>query len=187
MLQQRLRSLRSEEAAMKKPTTEQEMSALHNLRRSDPQRYIQIADDWIGNDPSDADTYFGRHIAWRNLGELDRALDDINTSIKPEPDPISYISRAQVYRQMGQHQKAIEDYEGVRATHPILWQEDWLSLLYQADSYACIGNEPAALACWGLLPDDMWTPGPHGAPAGNKSQIADELSRIAAAARRGTA
>ena len=78
---------------MKKPTTEQEMAALHNLRRSDSQRYMQIADEWIGNDPSDADTYFGRHIAWRNLGELGRALDDINTSIKLEPDPISYISR----------------------------------------------------------------------------------------------
>jgi len=172
---------------MKKPATEQEMSALHNLRRSDPQHYIQTADEWIRNDRNDADAYFGRHIAWRNLGELDRALEDINKSIRLEPGPISCLSRAQVYGQMGQRQKAIEDYEGVRATHPILWQEDWLSLLYQADSYARIGNEPAALTCRGLLPDDIWTPGPRGAPAGNKRQIADELRRIAAAARRGPA
>jgi tetratricopeptide (TPR) repeat protein len=179
--------MKREEPAMKEPTTEQEVLALHELRSSDPLRYIQIANEWIRKKPHNADAYYGRHIAWKKLGELNRALDDINKSIELEPDPISYTSRAQVYRQMGDHKKAIEDYASVKSAHPTLWQENWLALLYQADSYAHLGNEYAALACWKLLPDDIWTPGPNGAPRGDKSEIRDELCRIAADAGHGLA
>lgn len=168
---------------MKEPTTEQELLVLHNLRRSDPQRYIQIATDWIRKNPRNADAYYGRHVAWRNLDQPNRALDDINRSIELEPDPISYISRAQVYRQIGDHRKALEDYSHVKSTQPVLWQEHWLALLYQADSYAHLGNLADALRCWELLPDNIWTPGPNGAPAGNKLEIQDALLRIAAEAR----
>jgi len=34
------------------------------------------------------------------------------------------------------------------------------------------------------LPDDFWTPGLDGAPAGDKAQVAEQLRRIAAEARR---
>jgi len=168
---------------IKEPTTEEELLALHNLRESDPLRYIEIASDWIRNNPDNAYAYFGRHIAWLNLNNRDRALDDINTSIELESDPISRNSRAEVYREIGDHENAIEDYENVRLTHPILWQEDWLSRLYQADSYAHLGNLTDALKCWELLPDDICTPGPNGAPPGNKAEIACELCRVAASAQ----
>jgi tetratricopeptide (TPR) repeat protein len=176
--------MRHEDFEMKEPTTEQEILALHNLRRSDPRRYIQIANGWIRKNPRNADAYYGRHIAWSNLGELGRALDDINKSIELDSDPVSHFARARVYRRMGDHKKAIEDYERVKATHPVLSEEDWLSLLYKADSYARLGNEAAALACWKLLPNDIWTPGPNDAPPGNKTEIREELRRIAAEVRR---
>jgi len=41
-----------------------------------------------------------------------------------------------------------------------------------------------ALDCCARLPEDFWTPGLDGAPAGNKAEIAAELRRIAAAAQR---
>jgi len=57
-------------------------------------------------------------------------------------------------------------------------------MLYQTDSYAHVGDEASALDCCARLPDDFWTPGIDDAPAGNKAEIADELRRIAAEARR---
>jgi hypothetical protein len=51
-------------------------------------------------------------------------------------------------------------------------------------AHARLGNEVAALACCAQLPDDFWTPGFEGAPGGGKAEIADELRRRAAQARR---
>jgi hypothetical protein len=45
-------------------------------------------------------------------------------------------------------------------------------------------DEASALDCCARLPDNFWTPGLDGAPAGGKAEIADELRRIAADARR---
>jgi hypothetical protein len=62
-------------------------------------------------------------------------------------------------------------------------EADALGLLYKADSYARLGDEASALACCARLPDDFWTPGPNDAPPGYKTEIADELRRLAAEAR----
>jgi hypothetical protein len=47
-----------------------------------------------------------------------------------------------------------------------------------------VGDEASALDCCARLPDNHWTPGLDGAPAGNKAEVAAELRRIAAEARR---
>jgi tetratricopeptide (TPR) repeat protein len=168
---------------MKKPDTEDDLRELHNILRDDPNRYLQIVNEWIANDPSDASAYFDRHYAWKRLEKLDLALSDINKSIELEPDPIAFLSRAQVYRQIGDHEKALEDYSRIEREDPVLWRENWLGLLYQADSYAHLGNLGDALRCWELLPNDFWTPGMNDAPPGNKMEIQEELLRISAAAR----
>jgi len=59
-----------------------------------------------------------------------------------------------------------------------------ITLLYEADSHAHLGDEASALDCCSRLPENHWTPGLDGAPAGNKAEVAAELRRIAAAARR---
>jgi tetratricopeptide (TPR) repeat protein len=168
---------------MKKPKAIDEIRQMHDILRDAPQRYLQVVNESIAANPNDSQAYFDRHYAWVNLGDPRRALADINKSIELEPKPVSYTCRAQVHRQMGNHRKAIEDYRHIELEIPDLWQEDWLSLLYQADSYAHVGNLADALRCWERLPDDIWTPGPNGAPAGNKAEIQNELLRIAAEAR----
>jgi tetratricopeptide (TPR) repeat protein len=117
------------------------------------------------------------------IGKPQRALEDLNKAIELEPTPIRFLARGQLYRRLGEYEKAIKDYDRGEAIDPALWQADVVGLLFQADTHARLGNETAALACCGRLPDDFWTPGFEGAPGGGKAEIADELRRRAAHAR----
>src|SRR5262249_4698254 len=133
--------------------------------------------------PLNPHAYFNRHMAWMNMGEPRRALEDLNTVIRLDPEPVAFRSRGQVYRHIGEYQKALEDFGRGESIDPAQWQDDAFGLLYQADCYARLGNEAAALACCARLHDDFWTPGIEGAPGGGKAEIADKLRRIAAEAR----
>jgi tetratricopeptide (TPR) repeat protein len=168
---------------MKQPTTEDELLALHKLCQTDPEQYLRVTNEWISENPCNADAYFSRHYAWLKLGEPDRALDDINTVIKLDPSELAYTCRAKIHRRIGNYQHALQDYERIERDNPELWREDWFSLLYQADSYARLGQLGDALRCWELLPADFWTPGMNDAPPGNKVEIQEELLRIAATSR----
>lgn len=169
---------------MKEPTSPEELLALKKIRRSNPQRYLQIVDDWLHENPRNSHAYFGRHIAWLNMGEPRRALEDLNKVIELDPDSTAYRSRGEVYRHIGEYEKALEDFGRGEAIDPKQWEDDVFGLYYQADTHARLGNEVAALACCARLPDDFWTPGIHGAPGGGKAEVADKLRRIAAEARR---
>ena len=166
------------------PTTPEEVLKLHKLRQSDPQRYLQIANQWILKNPQSSDAYFGRHIAWMNIGEPRRALEDLNKVVELDPKQVSFLSRGDVHRHLGQYESALADYDHGEVLDPAQWEGDALGLLFQADVHARLGDEAVALACCARLPDDFWTPGLQGAPAGDKAQIADEVRRIAADARR---
>jgi hypothetical protein len=48
------------------------------------------------------------------------------------------------------------------------WQGAAVTLLFQADSYAQVGDEANALNCCARLPDKFWTPGYEGAPAAGR-------------------
>jgi tetratricopeptide (TPR) repeat protein len=172
--------------SMKQPTTSDEVLTLHNLLRADPQQYLRIVKRWIAEDPRNSSAYFNRHFAWLALGEPQRALEDLNKVIEfePEPNPLTFLSRGDVYRRLGEYENAIEDYNRGEAIDPAEWQDGVLGLFFQADTHARLGNESAALAYCARLPDDFWTPGFKGAPGGGKAEIAAELRRRAAEARR---
>ena len=76
------------------------------------------------------------------------------------------------------------DFRRGEAIDPKQWEEAAITLLDETDSHARLGDEASALDCCARLPDNFWTPGLDGAPAGGKAEIADELRRIAADARR---
>jgi tetratricopeptide (TPR) repeat protein len=171
---------------MKQPTSPDEVLTMHKMLRSDPRRYLEITNQWIADDPTNSSAYFDRHFAWMTIGEPQRALEDLNKMIdlEPEPHPISFMSRAHVFRHLGEYQKAIEDFDRAEAMDPKEWQDGAFGPFFQADTHARLGNEQAALAYCARLPDDFWTPGFEGAPGGGKAEIADELRRRAAQARR---
>ncbi|HTT85274.1 MAG TPA: hypothetical protein VMF67_17495 [Rhizomicrobium sp.] len=170
---------------MKQPTTPEELWELHDLLRRDPQEHLRVVNQWIDDNPLDPHPYFDRHFTWMELGEPRRALDDMNTSIKLEPDRYSYLARGEVHRHLGEYEQATQDFARAEAMDPESWQRDAIGLLFQADAHARLGQEQEALDCCKRLPDDFWTPGMLGAPGGGKAEIADELRRRAFKARRG--
>jgi tetratricopeptide (TPR) repeat protein len=172
----------------KEPSTPEELSAFHKLLHSDPQRYLRIVNGWLEDDPNDVDAYFSRYQGWMKIGEPRRALDDLNTVVKldPEPKPILLMARARVYRHLGEYEKALQDLNQADAIDPKAWETDIVfGLLFQADTYARLGDEAHAVATCARLPEDFWTPGIEGVPRGSRSEVAEELRDIAASARRG--
>ena len=89
-----------------------------------------------------------------------------------------------VHRELGEHENALADFHRGEAMSKKEWQDAAVTLLFQADSYAQVGDEANALDCCARLPDKFWTPGYEGAPGGGKAEIAKELRRIAAEAPR---
>src|SRR5580704_11041416 len=173
---------RAQEQSMREPTTAEEIAALHKILKSDPQRYLNIANGWIEQNPKSATAYFSRHQVWMNLGEPQRAIKDLDKSIELEPVAVSFWSRGDVNRHLGKYELAMDDYRRAEAIDPDKWERDAVPLLYQADVHARMGNEAAALDCCARLPDHFWTPGHNDLPPGGKAEIAEELRRRAATA-----
>ena len=96
---------------MKEPTTPEETLALHNVLRSDPQRYLQIVNNWINKNPNNSLAYFDRHFAWMKIGKPQLALDDLNTVVELDPDVSAFFSRGLVHRHLGQYEKALADFD----------------------------------------------------------------------------
>ena len=169
---------------MKEPANPEEVLELHKILRSDPQRYLKIATDWIRENPDNPNAYFDRHQAWMRIGEPMKALDDLTKSIELRPTQSSHGARADVFRHLGEYQRALEEYKKADDLDPAQWEDDAYGLFLQADTHARLGDEPGVMACCSRLPDDFWTPGLHGAPAGDKAAVTERLKIIATEATR---
>ena len=168
---------------MRKLTHDDLLQQFH-LLRSEPQKYLELIEEFIQRNPSDPNGYFRRHNAWDRLGRKDRALDDLNKSLTLEQHPITLKARGILLRGLGRYREALRDFDRVEALDPDLFVDSWCPL-FRADCHAQLGNEEAALTDCARLTDDHWTPGLFGAPAGNKQEVIAEIRRRAAAARRG--
>jgi len=113
---------------------------------------------------------------------LNSPVDDLNKAIELFPNQARFEARGNVHRNLGDYEAALRDYKHADALDPAVYEEG-LTLLYQADCHARLGDEAEALACCARLPDDFWTPGPNDAPAGDRAAVADRLRVIAAEAR----
>jgi len=165
---------------MQEPISPEDVFALHELRRENLQSYLDIVNEWLRNNPKNFRAYFRRHFAWNDMGEPRRALADLNKVIELAPTPAAFCARGRVYRQIDEHQNALADFRRGEAMNPKKWEDAAITLLYEADSHARLGDAASAIACCARLPEDFWTPGLDGAPGGGKAEIAAELRRIAA-------
>lgn len=153
-----------------------------HLRRTDPQKFLQLTDMRVKQHPEDARAYFARHQAWSRIGDLNRSLADIDESLRLEDCYMAHEARGRILHGLGRHQDAIDAYNRSEALDPAEWKVGF-GPLFRADSHARLGNVSAALADCDTLPEDHWTPGFYDAPAGTKSEVAVELRRRAAAVR----
>jgi tetratricopeptide (TPR) repeat protein len=168
---------------MKEELSPDELSELHQLRRADPRRFLEVMDEWLRENPKNFRPYITRHFVWSDLGQPRRALDDLDRAIELAPSQGAFCARGRIYRQLGEHANALADFKRGEAINPKEWKRQGITILYEADSYAHLGDEVRALDCCSRLPDDFWTPGLDGAPGGGKAEIVAELRRIAAEAQ----
>jgi tetratricopeptide (TPR) repeat protein len=168
---------------MQEPTTPEEVAALHDILRTDPQQYLGIVNNWISLNPENANAWYDRHSVWMRLGEPRRALEDLNEAVRLSPSPIKYLARGEVHKHLGKHEEALDDFARSEAMIPDEWQDLGFGLVQQADCHARLGDESKALACCARLHDDFWSPGLHDAPEGDKTGIAARLRIVAAEAR----
>jgi tetratricopeptide (TPR) repeat protein len=167
-----------------KKVTRDDFSEHFALLRSEPEKYLELADEFIKQNPDDAHGYFTRHWAWKRLGRLDLALADLDRSVRIEAHSATFRARALVHRAMNRYCEAIQDFDQSLAMDQQAWMDDF-SALFRADCHARLGNLEAALADCEALRDDHWTPGVFGAPAGTKAEVTAEIRRMALAVRHG--
>lgn len=77
--------------------------------------------DQIRSHPTDVAAYTGRGIAWRALGQYQRAVDDQNEAIRLDPkSAAAYANRGNAYAHLGRHDLAMADYEQAIRLNPEL-------------------------------------------------------------------
>jgi tetratricopeptide (TPR) repeat protein len=155
----------------------------YKLLKSDPERFLAIVQDYVRQYPTDPNGYFRRHHAWERLGRRDLALKDLDHSLRLEPHWVTFLSRGCLLRELGRYDDAIADFNRAEAADPESWPMA-LGPLYRADCHARQGNEAAALADCARLPDDHWTPGVFGTPAGDKQEVTAKIREIARSSKR---
>jgi len=77
---------------------------------------LSEADKAIRLNPNDANAYLKRGLAYYNLGQYQRAIEDYNEAIRLKPDAETYFNRGFFYCWfLNQHQRSIEDFnEAIR-------------------------------------------------------------------------
>jgi len=162
--------------------TQEEIDREFQLYRTDPKMFWELTNKRVELHPDSAKAYFGRHQAWKRLGRLDLALDDLDRSLALEDHFVAQRAKGGILHAMGRYPEAIVCFDRCEQMEPDEWPGA-LGPLIRADCHARLGDEAAALADCDALPDDHWTPGMFDLPAGNKQEVAAELSHRAAAAR----
>jgi tetratricopeptide (TPR) repeat protein len=167
-----------------KRVTRDDFTAQFDLLRSEPEKYLDLAEEFIRQNPDDSHGYFTRHWAWKRLGRMDLALADLDHSLRLEPHAVTLRARGLVHRAEGRYQEAIDDFDKSRSMDQETWAGNF-SALFRADCHAKLGNLEAALADCAALRDDHWTPGVFGAPGGTKAEVTAKIRRLALSVRRG--
>lgn len=162
--------------------TREDIGRQFHLLRTDPEKFLDLTNKLVAQNQADPGAYFSRHWVWEHLGSPHLALDDLDKALALRDHYVTHSEKGRVLYGMARYKEAIASFDRCQERAPEVWPEEFGPLL-RADCHARLGNEAAALADCDTLPDDHWTPGLFGAPAGTKQEVAAELRRRAAAAR----
>ena len=83
---------------------------------TDPKKVIEYSSNAIIIQPDFAEGYGNRGLAYANLGQYNRAIEDYNETIRLKPNLANaYSNRGLAYANLGQYQLSIDDYnEAIR-------------------------------------------------------------------------
>lgn len=96
---------------------------------------------WQGADAAWA--YNNRAVAWRHLGEWQKALDDFSIAIGLDPEnPINWNNRGHALRLMGRAEESLVHFEWAIELDPT-YRLAWLN---RAAAYAALGRDAEAVA-----------------------------------------
>jgi tetratricopeptide (TPR) repeat protein len=156
--------------------------ARSRLLRSDPGKFLDIANEEIRQNPRDPSGYLHRHWAWDRLGRADLALADLATALSIKEHPVLHLERGMLLARLHRHSQAITDFDRMQAQDPTRWPGS-LGPLYRAHCHAMLGNLDAAMADCASLPDDHWMPSLQGEPGGSKQEVTAGIHRLATSVR----
>jgi tetratricopeptide (TPR) repeat protein len=83
--------------------------AHHFLGEDEPA--LADLDRALGLDPNLPDAYAAKGSISRDHGDVSRAMEEYSRSIRSSPNVEAFFERGQLYEKLGDHQKAIEDYD----------------------------------------------------------------------------
>jgi tetratricopeptide (TPR) repeat protein len=152
------------------------------LLRSDPQKFLQLTNEEIRQNPNSPSAYLSRNWAWERLGRRDLALADLAKAISIEDQGATRYVRGVLLGKMRHYQEAIHDFDRSQALDPEMWPAT-PGPIHRALCHASLGNVNAALADCASLPEHHWMPSFDGAPGGNKQEVTDEIRRLATSVR----
>ena len=142
------------------------------LLRRDPRAYIAMIDRELAETPNDSNLYFDRHQGWDSLGDLHRALEDINRAIAIEDDSISRACQGRLLMRLGRYREALAMLaRGEAMDTPEQWAGMW-GPHYQATCHAHLGEEAEAMAACDKLETTIGCPVFTGRPAATRPRFA---------------
>ena len=145
-----------------------------DLLRSDPHRYLELAHEIVRQNPTRPHRVFRRQQATSELGHHELALADVDTAIAlSEPHILLHNLRGLVLRNLNRHQEAVEEFGRGRELDARKLGSHLRAFI--PGTFPCsLGNLDEALADCAALPEDHWTPGLFGAPAGTKQEVTEQ-------------
>jgi tetratricopeptide (TPR) repeat protein len=94
-----------------------ERAAIH-LRTNDYRAVVDDCGEAITRNPKLTYAYTLRGIAFREMGNLAKSLEDFNQAVELAPGSDTYFQRATTYQSMGDHRKALGDLDQMISLYP---------------------------------------------------------------------
>jgi tetratricopeptide (TPR) repeat protein len=156
-----------------------------SLLKKSPEKFLELANEFVRDQPEHSGGYFSRHFAWEKLGQVERALEDLRTAHRLGPKVTDFYAMGRVLHSAGRFAAAVDALNAAERDDPG-WKQGRGPFI-RADCHARLGNLDAALADCECLSEDHFFPyGFLGLPKGDKQQVIEKIRRLAAEAR-GTA